>query len=115
MTKFGKNCCRHATFHHFFHNLNDFYHIILFVQLLFFGIICFLDAKLQFFFILSLSFSFTHSLFLKVDSDNATFKALEPLFDKSINTRSNRRNNRNLLHKTRKLNYFFQLLLEIIA
>ena len=65
MTKFRKNCCKDATFHHFFHNLNDFYHIILFLQLLFFGIICFLAAKLQFFFILSLSFSFTHSLFLR--------------------------------------------------
>ena len=29
MTKFGKICCKDATFHHFFHNLNDFYHIIL--------------------------------------------------------------------------------------
>ena len=34
----------------FFHNLNDFYHILLFVQLLFFCIICFPAAKLQFFF-----------------------------------------------------------------
>ena len=63
MTKFRKICCKDATFQHFFHNLNDFYHIILLVMLLFFGIICFLAAKLQLFFILSLSFSFTHSLF----------------------------------------------------
>ena len=65
MTKFRKICCKDATFQHFFHNLNDFYHIILLVMLLFFGIICFPAAKLQFFFILSLSFSFTHSLFLR--------------------------------------------------
>ena len=65
MTKFGKICCKDATFQHFFHNLNDFYHIILLVMLLFFGIICFPAAKLQFFLILSLSFSFTHSLFLR--------------------------------------------------
>lgn len=65
MTKFGKICCRHATFHHIFHDLNDFYHIILFIQLLFFGIICFLAAKLQIYFLIALSFSFTHSLFLR--------------------------------------------------
>ena len=50
MTKFRKNCCKDATFHYIFHNLNDFYHILLFVQLLFFCIICFPAAKLQFFF-----------------------------------------------------------------
>ena len=49
MTKFGKICCKNETFHQIFHNLNDFYHIILLVMLLFFGIICFLAAKLQFF------------------------------------------------------------------
>ena len=54
MTKFRKNCCRHATFHHIFHNLNDFYHIILFLQLLFFGIICFLAAKLQIYFLIAI-------------------------------------------------------------
>lgn len=47
MTKFGKICCKDATFHHIFHDLNDFYHDILLVMLLFFGIICFLTAKLQ--------------------------------------------------------------------
>ena len=54
MTKFGKNCCKDATFHHFFHNLNDFYHIILFVQLLFFCIICFPAAKLQKYFLIAI-------------------------------------------------------------
>ena len=65
MTKFGKNCCKDATFHHFFHDLNDFYHIILFIQLLFFGIICFWLQNYKNIFLLPLSFSFTHSLFLK--------------------------------------------------
>lgn len=54
MTKFGKNCCIDATFHHFYHNLNDFYHIILFLQLLFFCIICFPAAKLQKYFLIAI-------------------------------------------------------------
>ena len=54
MTKFGKICCKNETFHQIFHNLNDFYHIILFLQLLFFGIICFLAAKLQKYFLIAI-------------------------------------------------------------
>ena len=54
MTKFRKICCKDATFQHFFHNLNDFYHIILLVMLLFFGIICFLAAKLQKYFLIAI-------------------------------------------------------------
>lgn len=54
MTKFRKICCRNETFHQIFHNLNDFYHIILLVMLLFFGIICFLAAKLQKYFLVAI-------------------------------------------------------------
>ena len=54
MTKFGKICCKNETFHQIFHNLNDFYHIILFVQLLFFCIICFPAAKLQKYFLIAI-------------------------------------------------------------
>ena len=65
MTKFGKICCKNETFHQIFHNLNDFYHIILFLQLLFFGIICFWLQNYKNIFLLPLSFSFTHSFFLR--------------------------------------------------
>ena len=66
MTKFRKICCRNETFHQIFHNLNDFYHIILLVMLLFFGIICFFWLQnYKNIFLLPLSFSFTHSLFLR--------------------------------------------------